>query len=47
MVRDLLDNQVGLTPASNIGPHAIEHLAEDRVERLMISSNVSLTTSEH
>jgi hypothetical protein len=39
-VRDLLDNQVGLAPAVDIRPGAIEELAKNRVERLETSGTV-------
>jgi hypothetical protein len=40
VVRDLLDDQIGLAAAADIRPDAVEDFAEDGVEGLYVSNRI-------
>lgn len=43
MVRDLLDNQIRLSAHVDVGPGAVEQLAEDGVQRLLLRAHLLVT----
>ena len=46
VVRDLLDDQIGLATPTDVRPYAVEDFAEDGVEGLYVSNRTSKSSSE-